>query len=283
MHAREPAREDHAARSAFVRGLVQRVSEPDGPPAALAIRPPPRTIVQFWDDRERLPDDVAACVASWRRLDERGFEVRLFDDARARELISSRLGPRHEKAYARCYHPAMQSDYFRLCWVLLEGGCYLDADDFHNGPAIDQLFDDGRLKIQPLCYDIATDRMVPPKVFTEPAADASTWIFYFNNNPLLAGPGHPIVERALSNATESLERVTGDALPEIQSTTGPGNLTRSIFEHAREHGETAGALLVLRDWEDIATSRWPLSYRHDARNWRLSNRRAYRSPVRGDV
>jgi hypothetical protein len=85
----------------------------------------------------------------------------------------------------------MQSDYFRLCYVLLEGGCYLDTDDVHNGRPIEHLFDDGRLKIQPLCYDIATDRKVPPEVFTEPGANASTWIFYFNNNPLARWPRPP--------------------------------------------------------------------------------------------
>jgi hypothetical protein len=122
--------------------------------------------------------------------------------------------------------------------------------------------------------------MVPPEVFTEPGADASTWIFYFNNNPLLAGPGHPIVERALANATRALERASGGELPDIQSTTGPGNLTRTIFELAQEHVEAAAALVVLCDWEDVATSRWPLSYRHDARNWRLSNRREYEPPER---
>lgn len=269
--------EDHATRSAFVRTLVQRTSERDDVPATLRAEPE-RKIVQFWDEVARLPNDVGECIESWRRLEARGFEVRLFDTGAAKELIASRLGPRHLRAFDRCYHPAMQSDYFRLCYVLLEGGCYLDADDVHNGQPIEHLFDDGRLKVQPLCYDTATDRMVPPDVFTQPGADASTWIFYFNNNPLLAGPGHPIVERALANATNALERATGPELPEIQSTTGPGNLTRTIVELAQERAETPGSLLVLHDWEHFATSRWPLSYRRDARNWRLSNRRAYAPP-----
>ena len=274
MTATEPDREDHRARSAYVRGVVQRTGEPRSVPAAFSSGPR-RMIVQFWDDLERLPDDVGECIESWRKLEARGFDVRLFDNAGARELIASRLGPRHENAYRRCYHPAMQSDYFRLCYILVEGGCYLDADDVHNGPAIERLFDDGRLKIQPLCYDVQTDRMVPPRVFTEQGADAPTWIFYFNNNPLLAAPGHPVIERALANATAALERATDGELPEIQSTTGPGNLTRSIFELAQQTGATCSALYVLHDWEDVASTRWPLGYRSDPRNWRLSNRRKY--------
>ena len=163
----------------------------------------------------------------------------------------------------------------------MEGGCYIDADDVHNGPSIERLFDDGRLKIQPLCYDIETDQMVPPMIFTEPGADAPTWIFYFNNNPLLAAPGHPIVERALSHATAAIERATDAELPEIQSTTGPGNLTRSIFELGQHSDATWRAIQVLRDWENVACSRWPLSYRSDSRNWRLSNSREYQPPEQG--
>ena len=130
--------------------------------------------------------------------------------------------------------------------------------------------------------------MLSPRdaLFTEPGANASTWIFYFNNNPLFAARGHPIIERALANATEALEAAPWGAPPEIQSTTGPGNLTMSIFDLAKEPAEVAGALVVLRDWEDVATSKWPLSYRSDPRNWRLSNQRRYpgnsRECVEGD-
>lgn len=274
MTATESDRDDYRARSAYVRRMVQRTGEPGPVPAAFSSGPR-RTIVQFWDDLKRLPGDVSECIESWKKLETRGFDVRLFDNNGARELIATRLGPRHENAYGKCYHPAMQSDYFRLCYIFVEGGCYLDADDVHNGPAIERLFDDGRLKIQPLCYDVETDSMVPPKVFAEPGADAPTWIFYFNNNPLLAAPGHPVIERALAKATAALERATDGELPEIQSTTGPGNLTQSIFELAHQSRATCSALLVLRDWEEFASSRWPLGYRRDARNWRLSNRRQY--------
>jgi hypothetical protein len=254
--------------------LVQRSRKRDiATPAFLAELP--RTVVQFWNDLYELPEDARECIDSWRGLQELGFELLLFDDHRAREFISRRLGPRYQMAYDRCYHPAMQSDYFRLCYIFMEGGCYLDADDFYHGAEIDHLFSDGRLRIQPLCYDASTNQMVPPSVFAEPGANASSWIFYFNNNPLIAIREHPVVERALTKATEALERPAASNLPEIQSTTGPGNLTKSIFDLAAAHSEIESALFVLYDWEDIATSKWPLSYRHDTRNWRLSNQREY--------
>jgi len=271
---RNSAQEDHQARSDFVRDLVQLSGVQDSVPAAYSTKPP-RTIVQFWDDLDQLPGDVRECIESWKKLGEQGFEVLLFDNDSARDFVARRLGSRYESAYVKCYHPAMRSDYFRLCYILMEGGCYLDADDVYHGSAIEHLFNDGRLRIQPLCYDISTNQMVPPSVFTELGANASTWIFYFNNNPLIAVNGHPIVKRALAKATEALERPTAGELPEIQSTTGPGNLTKSIFDLATEQGEIERALLVLCDWEDIAINKWSLSYRHDARNWRLSNQREY--------
>ena len=73
-----------------------------------------------------------------------GFDHLLFDAEEAREFIERQLGPRHEEAYSKCYHPAMQSDYFRLCYIYVEGGCYVDADDVYRGRSIEHLFDDGQ-------------------------------------------------------------------------------------------------------------------------------------------
>jgi len=274
MNAGNPTEENHRARSSFVRGLVQRSS---GLAVASSIfaRKLPKRIVQFWDDLDRLPGDVGECIETWRKTEEQGVERLLFDKRKAREFIRRKLGPRYKRAYDKCYHPAMQSDYFRLCYILVEGGCYIDADDVYDGSQIQHLFSDGRLKIQPLCYDTATNMMVPPSLFTKIGANAASWIFYFNNNPLIAGSGHPLIERTLAHATLCLEKDVTNGLPEIQSTTGPGNLTKSIFDAVTERAEIEQTLLVLCDWENIARSRWELSYRNDPRNWRLSNCRGY--------
>jgi hypothetical protein len=274
MNAGNPTEESHRARSSFVRGLVQCYS---GSTVASSVftKKPPKRIVQFWNDLDRLPRDVGECIETWRKTEEQGVERVLFDKHQAREFILRRLGPRHKQAYDKCYHPAMQSDYFRLCYILVEGGCYIDADDVYDGAQIQHLFSDGRLKIQPLCYDMATNMMVPQSLFTKPRANAASWIFYFNNNPLIAGSGHPLIDRALSQATKFLEKDMRNGLPEIQSTTGPGNLTKSIFDAVTENSEVKQTLLVLRDWGNTAKNRWDLSYRNDPRNWRLSNCRGY--------
>ena len=55
-------------------------------------------------------------------------------------------------------------------------------------------------KLQPLCYDLATESMVPVEMFTPIGAYSANWIRYANNNPpncaagsshCLGGP-HPI-------------------------------------------------------------------------------------------
>jgi len=275
MNADIQTGENHHARSNFVRELVQRSRIPVVTSSVFA-RKIPKRIVQFWDNLDRLPGDVCECIETWKKTEEQGVERLLFDKRQARDFIHHKLGQRYRFAFDKCYHPAMQSDYFRLCYILVEGGCYIDADDVFNGAKVQHLFSDGRLKIQPLCYDTVTHMMIPPAIFTKSDVNADSWIFYFNNNPLIACSKHPVVERALSQATLFLEKDVTNSLPEIQSTTGPGNLTKSIFDAVTENAEMEHTLIVLFNWEDIARSRWELSYRNDARNWRLSNCRSYR-------
>ncbi len=149
MNVGNPTDESHRDRSSFVRRLVQRSSRSAIASSAFA-RKLPRRIVQFWDDLDRLPGDVSECIETWRKIEEQGVARLLFDTHQARAFIHRRLGLRHKQAYDKCYHPAMQSDYFRLCYILVEGGCYIDADDIYDGSQIQHLFSDGRLKIQQL-------------------------------------------------------------------------------------------------------------------------------------
>jgi len=212
----DPLRNDERDRSNFVRNLVQRPNEPALVPA-MHRAAPPRRIVQFWDDLGRLPQDVKECMESWKELEQSGFELQVFDENAAREFIRLHLGSRYENAFDKCYHPSMKSDYFRYSYIFVEGGFYVDADDVYHGTTIDHLFTDGRLKLQPFCYDVATAQMVPPAVFANPGANQLSWIFYFNTTPLIAVRNHPIVERALLNATTSRARI------ERRVARSPGN------------------------------------------------------------
>jgi Glycosyltransferase sugar-binding region containing DXD motif len=265
--------EDDMFRSQFVRHLVQCSISAEAHASYPSSKLVPKTIIQFWDNPSEIPNDVSHCMESWYQLRQEGFSITCFDDSSARRFVINNFESRHVQALDACYHPAMRSDYFRLCYIGLFGGCYIDADDAYSGESLGAVFADGRLKLHPLCYDVSSSGMVPQSVFAKRGANSKNWIFYFNNNPLIAPPQHPIILHALERSTSILNGIASDDLPEIQSTTGPGNLTASVVAQVMiSGGLDLDALMIMLDWERLATTVWPLSYRIDARNWRLSNR-----------
>jgi hypothetical protein len=262
--------ESESLRSAFIRDVTLRQLRHPAGPSGLPSQPPriPRRLVRYWHDPSDLPDDVRACLESWDRLREVGFEFRMFDDGTAAAYIARTYGARENRAFARCRHPAMRCDYLRLCFILAEGGLYVDADDVLLGDGWRELFQDGRLKLQPLCYDIPSAGMVEAADIWRADLRVDGRIFYVNNDPIAAPAHHPVLQGALDRATDRL--LGNDPFPEIQSTTGPGNLTAALSVHVRRLDQ-AGLpwdFELLRDWESIAETRWHLSYRNDARNWR---------------
>lgn len=267
--------ENDKARSDFVNHLVQsdRALRTLTPKSTSNI---PRIIVQFWDD-ESIPIDVQECTETWKQLKSKGFKHVLFNDDCARRFIAETLHADNVKAFDRCYHPAMKSDYFRLCFIFSNGGFYVDVDDVYCGVDIEYLFSDQRLKLQPLCFDVNTDEMVDSDKFIRNRSFSNSWIFYFNNNPIVAPPGNPIVEYALRRATRIILGYDDNDLPEIQSTTGPGNLTASVVAYlsSDKSYRQDQCLSVLSEWGTYARTIWPLGYRNDKRNWRLSNKKPY--------
>ena len=131
----DPLEPAERTRSNFVREMVQRRDRSTLASTTWST-PPPKRIVQFWNDLQRLPEDVQACMDSWKQLERIGFELDVFDESSARTFIRDRLGARHEKAFDRCYHPSMMSDYFRYSYVLVEGGLseFLCVKRFQTGP-----------------------------------------------------------------------------------------------------------------------------------------------------
>lgn len=238
--------ENHDLRSQFVEQLLVE----DSMPCLAGSHPAPsRRIVQFWDDLSTIPEDVRACMDSWAPLEAAGYTREVFGDAEARCFIRHHFESRHLLAFERCGHPAMRSDYFRLCFMQRGGGLYVDADDVYQGVGLGHLFQDGLLKLQPLCYDIESDSMVAPAQAA--ARPQGRRIFYVNNNPIAAPAGHPVIVRALERATAALG--AGEGGRDVQSLTGPGNLTASLIEHAVE---TERANLVISPYWLTGTL-WP--------------------------
>lgn len=260
-------------RSAFIRQLLllQIQRTPSLSCSEAHTSSPPRRLVQYWHDPTNLPRDVRGCLASWERLTDDGYEIRMFHDSSAAEYIADNFGLRERRAFARCNHPAMRCDYFRMCFLVAEGGLYVDADDVlvaANVGRIQDLIQGPRLKLQPLAYDIAAGAMMSSQELWRCDPETDNRVFYVNNNPLAAPAGHPLMRRALSEATAKL--LDKDWFAEIQSTTGPGNLTAALAAHAHSLlvSDSAFDFELLRHWDDVAQTRWELSYRNDDRNWR---------------
>jgi len=264
--------EDEAQRSAFVRTLIQEQAERTIEEERLLVDTAenaiPKKILQYWHDLSDLPADVSECMASWEPLAERGFKFFLHDDVSAEKYIEAKYGKRERDAFARCGHPAMRSDYLRLCFIVEEGGLYVDADDVLIGEGWNQLFDGDRLKIQPMCYDIDACGMMPAADIWKPESGSDGRNYYVNNDPLVAPARHPMLIQALNRATEKL--LSDNQNPEIQFTTGPGNLTIALVAHAKQLKSLGQPLdfEFIKGWDSIAEMRWQLSYRDDDRNWR---------------
>lgn len=225
----------------------------------------PKVIVQYWHNLDQIPDDVSNCIKSWRVLKENGFEFKLFDDSTAKKFIADNFDPEYLNAYLKCHHPAMRCDYFRLCYLFVLGGFYIDCDELYSNTEIDSLYLDNNLKVQPLCYSIEKDRMIDINEYFEKSYN-QTNIYYLNNNPILAPPNHNLIYIALKRSTEKL--INDENIFDIQSITGPGNLSASLIYYLLKNKTD---ISVIKNWDNISYTPWPLSYRNDDRNWRIYN------------
>lgn len=259
--------EDDTLRSECIRNLVQKPIQYKKRNGTINT---PKVIIQFWHDLDDVPNDVQGCLDSWGILIQQGFQRVIFDDRAARNFIIEQFGEKHVAAFDFCRHPAMRCDYFRLCYLLKVGGFYVDADEVYQGSGFYSFFNDNRLKVQPLCYDIQNGLMIPPSIFLKRNVYSPYWIFYVNNNPIITPPEHPVIQLALERATLILLSRAKER-SDIQSTTGPGNLSASLVKHWNSLGceENDQDFDFIYDWDSFSISKWPLSYRNDKRNWRV--------------
>lgn len=259
--------EDDALRSECIRNLVQKPVKCEKRDGFSDI---PKVIIQFWHDLYDIPNDVQECLDSWKAFIQQGFERVIFDDRAARDFIIEQFGEKYVTAFNLCCHPAMRCDYFRLCYLLKAGGLYVDADEVYQGSSFCSFFSDNRLKVQPLCYDSFSSLMVPPSIFLKRNVYSPHLIFYVNNNPIITPPEHPVIQLALERATLILLSKAKER-SDIQSITGPGNLSASLVKHWNNLEREADKqdFDFIYDWDFFSISKWPLSYRNDKRNWRI--------------
>lgn len=257
---------DPRARSLAVKALCQRrpVSR-----AQHVLSQPPRVLLQYWDNPS-VPSDVAACMTTWNSLISYDFQRVTFDRARAREFIGLNYSPEHVAAFDAARHPAIRSDYFRLCYIADRGGWYVDADDAYQGADLTPLLKPRGLRLQALCYDLDSGQMVDAAEALAGPDDQNV-IHYVNNDPLIARPKHPILIATLKHATTALLSPEPAGHVDVQAIAGPGAITFELARHNRRDSIPSVDLDVeiLTDWDDYARPVWDLAYRRDGHDWRV--------------
>ncbi|GLK80411.1 tetratricopeptide repeat protein [Methylopila turkensis] len=183
----------------------------------------PRTLHQYWD---RDPPPEIRYLMERAGGVNRDLKHKRWDDASARAFLGTLSNPEPLKAYSVARHAAMRADILRLALLSSEGGVYLDADDYCAAPLATLIEGaDGLVSYQEFLGTVG-------------------------NNFVAAPPGHPIVTRALEEATAATLQGAGESL---WLATGPGLLTRHVASHIARHAESDFAADV-RIW-DLAAFR----------------------------
>jgi mannosyltransferase OCH1-like enzyme len=97
---------------------------------AAKAKPIPRRIIQFWDAVEP-PEDIWELTRSWSAAHP-DFEHVIFNDATAKAFLAAHYNTPVVHAFMRARHPAQRADIFRLAYLTINGGYYVDADDRCN-------------------------------------------------------------------------------------------------------------------------------------------------------
>ncbi len=87
----------------------------------------PKRIMQYWNGvgDERMPD-WALHNSEVLKYHHRDFEYQLFNRRRALEFLRKHFSSSVVVAFCKCSIPAMQSDFFRYCYLFAAGGFYFD-------------------------------------------------------------------------------------------------------------------------------------------------------------
>jgi mannosyltransferase OCH1-like enzyme len=213
------------------------------PTEADALPIPPR-IIQYWDAAE-VPPDVRRLMASWRQQHP-GYEFRLFDNRAARAFLGGNFAPVVLHAYDRVRGPAQKADIFRVAWLLMNGGYYVDADDGCLSPV---------------------EAIAPPGCRLLLYQEEYGTI---GNNFMGVAPGHPVMRLALDAAVRAINRGDSDF---VWLSTGPGLLTRAFVQHLlqsdRQRSIALNGIVILdrRELHKAVAVHCRAAYKQTVRHW----------------
>lgn len=181
-------------------------------------------LMQYWDAPEP-PADVDELMETWRSDPQ--FTHHRYCWESAHDFVEDHFDGRMTSIFEACAVPAMQADLFRLCWLLVQGGIYIDADQGNRGN-----------------NERFTDTSARGHLFFRnpdvPTISNNVLAFFQADDPLVA--------HWLEEVAGNIERRMDGG---VWTVTGPGVVSRIFAAHGRHHPLFAGirihGLLALRD------------------------------------
>ncbi len=203
----------------------------------------PRKIMQYWESRG-IDLDVMELMKGWESKNLK-FEYARYGYKDALHFLEQNFDLQVVRAFKSASEPAQRSDLFRLAYLYLNGGFYVDADD-RCLRSLDEIVNSG-------CEFVA---------FQEHLGSIA-------NNFIGVTPRHSIIDTALRNTVVAINRGDRDILWLM---TGPGMLTRSILRYLLDQRELNAALsgLWIMDRHEVqkyVAVHCVAAYKFTSRSW----------------
>lgn len=196
---------------------------------------PPAAVMQFWD--RNPPREIDAARRAWR---DRYRDAYAFCDADAAgAFVEQHHGPAMRRRFDAAWHPALKADIFRLAWLSVAGGLYVDAD-MMPGTAI-----------------LARSRTAAVSATNVPRCCVTTGILF--------GTG---ADRIWTGFLEAIMRDLDPAKPApINGLSGPAALTRFLYLNP---DLAAGIdLFPYRQARQRIARQFDAGYKYTPQNWRV--------------
>ncbi len=85
----------------------------------------PKHIMQYWNTDD-IPEDVQQLMHTWKEMNPE-YSYTLYNRIKAIEFLNIHYGSDITELFMSANLPAMQSDFFRVAYILKKGGIYVDA------------------------------------------------------------------------------------------------------------------------------------------------------------
>lgn len=170
-------------------------------------------IFTYWDNPD-VPIEIFENSASWSNHSVLVEPIYNHDSANV--FIINNFGHKLSEIFKRLPHPASESDFFRLAMLLINGGIYIDADEYSLSNL--NILMDVIIQLDlDLCFVCDT---------------FSNQIYVQNHFIYSRKKNHPILADAFYSICTQLELNPNAILSgrDIWNITGPGNLTRSLID-----------------------------------------------------